>query len=85
VEAAPRRRAAGGYGGQGGGAWRLGEGSEAVVEVRGAHGFFIGAGRSVQGRYFELASSNGRQWWFGKNPDVDSGRRDSRSIRRYVT
>jgi hypothetical protein len=85
VEAAPRRRAAAGYSGRGGGAWRLREGSEAVVEVRGAQGFFIGAGRSVQCRYFELASSNGRQWWFGKNPGVDSGRRDSQSIRRCVT
>jgi hypothetical protein len=85
VEAALRRRAAAGYGGRGGGAWRLGEGSEAVVEVRGAQGFFIGAGWSVRGRYFELASSNGRQWWFGKNPGVDSGRRDLRSIRRCVT
>jgi hypothetical protein len=59
VEAAPRRRAAAGYGGRGGGAWRLGEGSEAVVEVRGAQGFFIGAGRSVRGAQGFFMAGNG--------------------------
>jgi hypothetical protein len=73
----------------GGGAWRLGRQGGSAGAVRGEVGSlagpFIGAGRSVRGRYFELASSNGRQWWFGKNLGVNSGRRDSRSIRRCVT
>jgi hypothetical protein len=72
--------------GTGGGDGGLGKEGELVVEVRGEVGSrsgpFIGAGRSVRRGYFELrgAPMAGWQWRFGKNPGVDSGQRDSRSI-----
>jgi hypothetical protein len=72
-------------GGTGGGDGGLGKEGELVVEVRGEVGSrsgpFIGAGRSVCRGYFVLRGApmagNGGS---GKNPGVDSGQRDSRSI-----
>jgi hypothetical protein len=67
VEAALRAVADWRWGISGGGAPVLRQGREVAVMVRGD----ISSSRS----------SSGRQWWFRKNPGVDSGRRYSRSIR----
>jgi hypothetical protein len=62
----------------GGGTRRLGEAMERRLGGAECNGkprrAFIGAGRRFKADILSSRSSNGRQWWFGKNPGVDSGR-----------
>jgi hypothetical protein len=85
--AAPRAGRTGDGGVRGGGAPMCKREESSVVVVRGGPGsgrpLFIGGNKAVWAAGFSSSRSfYGRQWRFEKYPGVDSGRRNSQSMKR---